>query len=131
MTESESTQAALLEMARSIGGLESTVKTMVATWQAQELSASQGRRDLHQKVDALRADLHLHQSDLQSMGGQIAGALRDIADMRLTVDAVRAAKLKASGALTAGRWFYWLVFGSGGGAAALWIASHFFKVSLQ
>jgi hypothetical protein len=38
-------------MASSIGGLESTVKTLTRQWRDQDEKASLGRRDLHQKID--------------------------------------------------------------------------------
>jgi hypothetical protein len=55
------------------GGLKSIAKAPVSTLQQQEAQASQGRRDLHQTVDALRNDLHAHKADFATMGAQIAG----------------------------------------------------------
>jgi HAMP domain-containing protein len=75
----EALQAALREMSRSIGGLESTVKSMVQTWQLQEAAASQGRRDLHAKIDAVGGET-------TRMAAQLEGALRDIAAMKPTVE---------------------------------------------
>lgn len=128
----EDVQGALREMARTIGGLESTVKSMVQTWQSQEASASQGRRDLHQKVDALREEFHAHQTDLHDMGTQIAGALKDIADMRPTVEQVRAAREQATGAVIAGRWFsrgiYWFAFVLTLGAG--WVISNWINIKV-
>ena len=43
----------IVEMSRAIGALESTVKTLTTTWQSQEVSVAQGRRDLHRKFDGL------------------------------------------------------------------------------
>ncbi|UGY14569.1 DUF1515 domain-containing protein [Bradyrhizobium septentrionale] len=73
-----SVNAALLQMAAKIGGLESTVSTLLQTWQRMEEKASEGRKDLHQKVDALRAEM-------TAMGAQVATATKDIADMKPTV----------------------------------------------
>jgi uncharacterized protein YukE len=92
----DATQAALRDMSRSIGGLESTVKSLVQTWQSQETLASQGRRDLHQKFDALRLDVH-------SMATQVAGALTDIAALKPSVDAFEDARTEARGAQKLGR----------------------------
>ncbi|WP_456622129.1 MULTISPECIES: DUF1515 family protein [unclassified Bradyrhizobium] len=124
MTEAESTQAALLKMAQTIGGLVASVDTLTRQWRDQDEKASIGRRDMHQKIDRVV-------DDFRTLEGLVKAAISDIADMKPIVDAVEVAKFKAVGALTAGRWFYWLVFGSGGGAAALWIASHFFQVTLK
>lgn len=111
------TQAALREMSRSIGGLESTVKTMVTTWQSQEAVATQGRRDLHQKVDALRGELH-------DMGSTLAGAIRDIAAMKPSVEAFENAKAQALGAQKFGKWLWGiaaLVSGAVGWILSNWI----------
>lgn len=53
MSETDA-QAALREMARSLGALESTVSGLVTQRRQQDEKASQGRRVLHQKNDALR-----------------------------------------------------------------------------
>lgn len=119
MTEAEqSIQAALREMAKSIGGLESTVTTLTRQWRDQDEKASLGRRDLHQKIDALVADL-------RTLEGLVKAAISDIAIMKPIVDAVEDAKMQAVGVVKAGRWVHWLIFGSGGGAFVLWVASHF------
>lgn len=96
------TEAALREMSRSIGGLESTVKTLVSTWQSQETLASQGRRDLHQKFDQLRTDVH-------NMATQVAGALTDIADLKPSVEAFKTARTEARGAQKLGKWLFGLI----------------------
>lgn len=124
MTQEETTQAALLKMAQTIGGLVASVDTLTRQWRDQDEKASIGRRDLHQKIDRVV-------DDFRTLEGLVKAAISDIAEMKPIVDAVEIAKLKASGALTAGRWIYWLAFGSGGGAAVIWIASHFCTVALK
>lgn len=124
MTQEENTQAALLKMAETIGGLVASVNTLTRQWRDQDEKATAGRRDMHQKIDRVV-------DDFRTLEGLVKAAISDIADMKPIVDAVEVAKFKAVGALTAGRWFYWVVFGSGGGAGVLWIASHFFQVNLK
>lgn len=119
MTQEESTQAALLKMAQTIGGLVASVDTLTRQWRDQDEKASIGRRDLPRR----RRFPHAR--------GLVKAAISDIAEMKPIVDAVEIAKLKASGALTAARWIYWLAFGSGSGAAVLWVASQFFTVALK
>lgn len=111
----EDIQAAMRDMARSIGGLESTVKTLVETWRAQEQGASSARRVLHQKFDQLQTEVH-------GFGTQLAGALKDIAEMKPTVDAVETAKQRAIGAGLVGK-ALWAIGGAmiAGGA---WLLSH-------
>jgi hypothetical protein len=109
------TEAALREMSRSIGGLQATVNTLVTTWQSQEASASQGRRDLHQKFDALRTDVH-------NMASQVAGALKDIADIKPSVEAFEDAKEQAKGAQKIGK-LIWAALPFGGGLIGWMIAN--------
>ncbi|WP_228749979.1 DUF1515 family protein [Bradyrhizobium sp. BR 10261] len=111
-------------MAKSIGGLESTVGTLTRQWRDQDEKASVGRRDLHQKIDGVIAEVH-------GLKASVTAAISDIAFMKPIVDGVVEARQQVTGAVKAGRWVYWLIFGSGGGAAALWIASHFFTVTLR
>lgn len=109
---------ALREMSHAIGGLESTVKSMVSTWQQQEASASQGRRDLHHKFDAMRDELH-------QLGTKVAGALDDIAELKPSVKAFENAKAQAQGAQTLGKWIWGAIGLAGTGlgwALANWIS---------
>ncbi|WP_233475401.1 DUF1515 family protein [Bradyrhizobium brasilense] len=91
--------AALFQMAAKIGGLESTVSTLLQTWQQMEAKASDGRKDLHQKVDALRAQM-------STMDAQLATATKDIADMKPTVQAVQKVRIQADGVRNVSRWIY-------------------------
>lgn len=93
------TEAALREMSRTIGGLESTVKTLVSTWQSQEANASQGRRDLHQKVEALS-------EKVTGLAGKVDAAIKDITEIKPSVDAFEDAKTQAKGAQKLGRWLF-------------------------
>jgi hypothetical protein len=114
------TEGALREMSRSIGGLESTVKTLVSTWQSQEVTASQGRRDLHQKFEVLRNDVH-------SLAGQIAGALKDIADIKPSVHAFENAKEQAIGAQKLGKIIWGALFFMGGGVG--WMIANWITIT--
>jgi uncharacterized protein YoxC len=104
----DATQAALREMSRTIGGLESTVKTLVTTWQSQDASASQGRRDLHQKFDAVR-------QEVSGLAAQVATVVKDIADIKPSVEAFENAKQQAQGAQKLGKWIWGGLVVSGGG----------------
>jgi hypothetical protein len=112
-----SDEMALREMIRSIGGLESTVKSLQQTWQSQEASASQGRRDLHQKFDAMRSEVH-------ALTAKVDGALRELAEIKPSVHAFENAKAQAQGAQTLGKWIWGGLLFAGGGigwALANWI----------
>ena len=69
-------------MSRAIGALEPTVKTLTTTWQSQEVSASQGRRDLHQKFDGLALKV-------SELAGKVDTAVKDIGDMKPSAGANR------------------------------------------
>ncbi|WP_262048670.1 DUF1515 domain-containing protein [Bradyrhizobium sp. Bra78] len=125
-------QGALREMARSIGALESTVKTLTATWQQQEQSASQGRRDLHQKVDGLRNEVSAKvdgmRGEITAMGTQLAHAIKDISEMKPVVEAVETVKQQAVGAGRLSVWLYRLAVVASGGAA--WVVVNYLKINV-
>ena len=98
-----STEVALRDLSRIVGGLESTVKTLVSTWQSQEATASQGRRDLHQKFDNLRDEVHV-------VATKVTSALDDIAEIKPSVEAFDIAKHRVEGARTLGK-MIWLAIG--------------------
>ncbi|WP_375776001.1 DUF1515 family protein [Bradyrhizobium sp. ma5] len=114
--ETASVNTALLQMAAKIGGLGSTVSTLLQTWQRQKEKASDGRKDLHQKVDALRADM-------TTMGAKLAMATQDIADMKPIVRAVQNVRARADGVRNVSRWFYWVAVGLSGGV--VWAVTDF------
>ena len=112
-----STEAALRDINRSIGGLESTVNSMLETWRSQEANASQGRRDLHQKFDAIRIEV-------ATLSANVTGAVADISELKPAVDAFKDARQQAVGAQKLGRWIWAALFASGGivsWAIANWI----------
>lgn len=109
-------QAALRDMASTVGGLNSTVSHMVETWKRQELDATAGRRALHVKVDEVR-------KELGQINEKLAGALRDIAVMKPIVDRIRELRSEARGVGKMARW----IWAAGGFLFAMagWAASHF------
>ncbi|UGA46747.1 DUF1515 family protein [Bradyrhizobium quebecense] len=120
--ETASVNAALLQMAAKIGGLESTVSTLLQTWQRMEEKASEGRKDLHRKVDDLRAEM-------TAMGAQVTTATKDISDMKPTVQAVQNVQVQATGVRNASRWLYWAAVGLSGGVG--WIITNFIDIHLK
>lgn len=108
-------QAALREMSRSIGGLESTVKTLVDTWRNQEQAAASARRVLHDRFESLQGEVH-------GFSAQLTGVLRDIAEMKPIIDEVETAKQRAIGAGMLGK----ALWATGGAmiAGGIWLLSH-------
>jgi uncharacterized protein YoxC len=113
-----STEAALRDMNRSIGGLESTVKNLMTMWQQQEQAATQGRRDLHQKFDVVV-------KDVSGLTVKLDAAVKDISEIKPSVRAFENAKEQAKGAQTLGRWIWGLLVfigGCAGWAISSWIS---------
>lgn len=121
----ETVNAALLRMAEKVGGLASAVETLTTQWRQQDEKASQGRRDLHQKIDALRVDV-------QKLDGEVKAAISDIALMKPTVESVEAAKLQAQGAVTAVRWTsragYWIAIAATLGVG--WVFTNWLSIKV-
>ncbi|UGY23078.1 DUF1515 domain-containing protein [Bradyrhizobium septentrionale] len=120
--DTASLNTALLQMAAKIGGLESTVSTLLQTWQRMEEKASEGRKDLHQKVEALRAEV-------TTMGAQISTATKDIAEMKPTVQAVQNVRVQADGVRNVSRWIYWAAVALSGGI--VWVVTNFVDIHLR
>lgn len=114
------TEAALREMSRSIGGLESTVKSLVSTWQSQETNASQGRRDLHTKFDALSEKVTV-------MAAKVDTAIRDITLIKPSVEAFENAKAQAIGAQKLGKWIWAALPFAGGGIG--WMIANWISIT--
>ena len=70
-----STPQELHEMSRVVGGLQNAVETMTTMWATQDAAATQGRRVLHDKLEAIREEMMAKVSTLtyrvDSMGVQI------------------------------------------------------------
>lgn len=115
------TQAALRQMAEKIGDLTGTVRGLVDTWTRQEESASQGRRDLHAKVDAVN-------TKVTEVGATLAGVIKDVAEMKPDVTKFREMRTEARGAGKLGKAMWGLaVFLSCGFG---WILSNWLTINL-
>lgn len=114
------TEAALREISRSMGGLESTVKSLVSTWQSQEASASQGRRDLHQKFDALA-------EKVTGLAAKVDKAMADITEIKPSVEAFENAKAQAIGAQKLGKWIWAALPFAGGGIG--WMLANWITIT--
>jgi hypothetical protein len=82
--------------------LEGTVATMTEAWRTQELSASEGRRQLHNKFDDLKDkvtnDLTAVRLDAHDTKQTVAEIGNDIAEIRPEVETLKAIRLQAKGA---------------------------------
>jgi hypothetical protein len=115
-------QAALRQMAGTIGELTSTVRSLEMNWRNQDEKASAGRAVLHQKIDALRGDFHGWESKLEAV-------IADVAEMKPTVDEVKIAKQRAIGAFWMSRMLY--AAGIALTMGVTWVFSNWVKISIR
>ena len=108
-------QAAIREMAGQIGALGATVKSLESTWQKQEAAATEGRRELHRKFEAMS-------EKVGTLAHKVEAILDDLLSIKPTVAAVERAKQRAIGAGLFGK-FLWMAGGAmiAGGA---WLLAH-------
>lgn len=111
----DAVQAALREMAGQIGSLGSTVKSLETTWRGQEAAATEGRRELHRKFEAMS-------EKVSTLSGRVEEILKDILDMKPTVKAIETARERAIGAGMLGK-ALWAI-GGAMVAAGVWLLSH-------
>lgn len=108
-------QSALREMAGQIGALGATVKSLESTWRSQEAAATEGRRELHRKFEAMS-------DKVSTVSGRVEEILKDILTMKPIVDEVEMAKQRAIGASMLGK-AMWAV-GGAMVAIGIWLLSH-------
>ncbi|EJN11870.1 Protein of unknown function (DUF1515) [Bradyrhizobium sp. YR681] len=121
MVADHETNAVLLSMAEKIGRLTASLEAHTSQWRQQDEKASQGRRDTHQKIDAMRAEM-------QKLDGQLTTAIKDIADMKPTVQTVKNAEQQVAGATWMSKWLYRAAILATGGAA--WVVLKYLNITV-
>lgn len=96
------------EIERAIGGLQASVDTLTRQWAAQDAKASAGRGELHGKLDALRLDMVVVQSDVQNIGTAVG-------KLTPTVQTLEAQRIEREGA----RKMLGMIYGGIGAAAGI------------
>src|ERR1700761_8775180 len=96
------TDGAIHQVSAEIGGLKAAVEMMTTTWQAQEKSATEGRRALHDKFDALS-------KDVIRLTGEVANVSEDLATIKPAIDAFKTARDRQDGAQRMGK-LIWAAF---------------------
>lgn len=79
------------QISAEIGGLKMAVETMTRLWQSQENAASEGRRQVHIKIDTLKDEVRTLTSRVNQMS-------TDISDIKPDVEGFNAEKLRTEGA---------------------------------
>lgn len=110
-------------MSGTIGGLKSSVESMSHMWQSQEANATQGRRDLHQKMDATRLEV-------TGLRAEVGAVVKGLADINPDIDEFRNAKQQAKGMEKLGKWLFGGigVFGTMIGGALGWAVSNYITI---
>lgn len=90
------------EVSARLGGVQSAVELMTSTWQRQESSASEGRRELHRKFDDVR-------NEVTKLTGRVDRMGRDIAEIKPAIEAFKSARARQEGAQWLGK-LIWLAF---------------------
>lgn len=118
------TQNALREMSKEIGGLSATMKTMLDTWRAQEASASAGRREVYQKLEAVK-------ERVTSLDTRVGTLSKEVSDIAPSVQAFEDARQQAVGAQKLGKIIWAILFSAGGaiGGAATWALANWVNIT--
>lgn len=74
-----------------VGGLKQAVETMTSMWQSQEAVASEGRRQVHLKIDKLK-------DEVANLSVRVNQMSTDIAIIKPDVEAFNDEKLRSEGA---------------------------------
>ena len=67
------------DVARALGDLEGTVRSLKEQWERQDTAAREGRRVLHDKFDALTVQVH-------NLTGVAYGVQQDVAEIKNEID---------------------------------------------
>jgi outer membrane murein-binding lipoprotein Lpp len=95
------TDGAIHQVSADIGGLKASVEMLMTTWQAQEKSATDGRRSLHDKFDLLSKDVIRLTAEVENLA-------KDLGVIKPAIDAFKTARDRQDGA----QWMGKLVWGA-------------------
>ncbi|MET4187630.1 ABC-type transporter Mla subunit MlaD [Bradyrhizobium sp. JR1.7] len=112
------------EVHQMIGGLKATVdhlnttvRDLMTMWSTQEKNASEGRRILHEKVDALK-------DSAQELTNRVSSIETTLVDIKPAVEEFESQRDQQKGALKLGKIIYAALTAAAG--AAGWGLAHFF-----
>lgn len=93
---------AIHQVSAEIGGLKAAVEMMTTTWQAQEKSATDGRRALHDKFESLS-------KDVIRLTAEVENVSKELAVIKPSIDAFKTARDRQDGAQRMGK-MIWVAF---------------------
>jgi hypothetical protein len=93
-----------VDVARALGDLEGTVRSLKEQWAIQEKEATEGRRRLHDKFDALVVQVHNLTGVAYGVQEDVTEIKRDIDDKIMpTIDAYNIERARHFGAVNLGK----------------------------
>jgi len=102
-------------VARALGDLQGTVRSMSEQWRRQDDNANTGRRAVSEKLEDLSNKMVAMSHNLDGVTQDVAELKNDIkTDIMPTVDAFRMAAAKQLGAMWAGKIFWSFMIGIAG-----------------
>jgi Protein of unknown function (DUF1515) len=103
------TSGEIHQVSSEIGGLKASVELMTSTWQQQEQSATEGRRELHRKFDDVR-------NDVTKLMGRVDQMAAEMAEIKPAIKTFQSARERQLGAQGMGK-LIWMAFIGIAGAA--------------
>lgn len=90
------------QVSADIGGLKKSVEILTSTWQQQEQSATEGRRQLHAKFDEIR-------NDVTKLTGRVDQMASTLCEIKPAIDVFKSARERQLGAQWMGK-LIWVAF---------------------
>ena len=102
-------------VAQALGDLQGTVRSIQEQWRRQDESANVGRRGVYERLEKLSQQVVAMSANLDGVTQDVAELKNDIeAEVMPTIDAVKMAAAKQSGAVWAGKIFWSFMVGVAG-----------------
>ena len=102
-------------VARALGDLQGTVRGMAEQWRRQDDNANVGRRGVYDRLEKLSHQMSSMSTNLEGVTQDVAELKNDIkTEVMPTIEAVKMAAAKQSGALWAGKIFWSFMIGIAG-----------------
>ena len=113
-------------VAQALGDLQGTVRSIQEQWRRQDESANAGRRGVYERLETLTQQVMRMSANFESVAQDVAELKNDIeTEVMPTIDAVKMATAKQSGAMWAGKIFWSFLVGVAG--ALGFALQHFLK----
>lgn len=102
---------AIHQVSADIGGLKKSVEILTSTWQQQEQAATDGRRELHKKLEDVR-------HEVTKLAGRVDQMGKEISEIKPAIDTFKSARERQLGAQWMGKLIWAAFIGLAGIAGA-------------